>query len=93
MRFGSNDDFISKTMEIEERLLQWSKDQELPFHAYKQHLGGHRKTEWSREAEHQAIPRQQSLECRAPEDYFRITQKRSQSREEEYTETSEKPKS
>ena len=39
MRFGSNGTLLTETMEIGERLLQWSKDQELPFHAYKQHLG------------------------------------------------------
>ena len=38
MRFGSNEDLISEKMEIGEHLLQWSKDQEVPYHAYKQHL-------------------------------------------------------
>ena len=85
MRFGDNGTLLTETMEIGERLLQWSKDQELPFHAYKQHLGGHRKMDWSGEAEHQAIPRQQSPDRRAPEEYSRVTQKRARSREEEYT--------
>ena len=85
MHFGSNGTILTETMEIGERLLQWSKDDELPFHAYKQHVRGHRKTEWSGEAEHQAIPRQLSPDRRAPEDYSRITQKRARSREEEYT--------
>jgi hypothetical protein len=66
MRFGDNGTLLTETMEIGERLLQWSKDQELPFHAYKQHLGGHRKMDWSGEAEHQAISRQQSPDRRAP---------------------------
>ena len=53
MRFGSNEDLISETMEIEERLLRWSKDQELPFHAYKKHIVGQMHAEWSeREAHH-----------------------------------------
>ena len=43
MHFGPNDELLSETMEIGERLLQWSKEQELPFHAYKQHIGGHRR--------------------------------------------------
>ena len=34
MRFGSNEDFITETMEIGKHLLQWSKDQELSFHAH-----------------------------------------------------------
>ena len=41
MPFGPNDELLSETMEIGERLLQWSKDRELPFHAYK-HIGGNR---------------------------------------------------
>ena len=45
MCFGSNEYLISETMEIGERLLQWLKDQEVPYHAYKQHLGGHRMSE------------------------------------------------
>ena len=56
MCFGSNGILLTETMEIRKRLLQWSKVQELPFHAYKQHSGGHGKTDWSGEAEHQAIP-------------------------------------
>ena len=83
MRFGSNLFLLAETMEIGERLLQWSKDQEVPFHAYKQHMGGHRKTEWSGEAEHQPTPRQQSPERKAPEDYFRPPKKRPRSRDEE----------
>ena len=43
MRFGSNGTLLTEAMEIGERLLQWSKDQALLFHVYKQHLGGHRK--------------------------------------------------
>jgi len=53
------------------------------FPPYKQHLGGHRKTD----AEHQTIPTQQSPERKAPEDDSRITHKRARSREEEYTKT------
>ena len=76
MRFGSNEDLISETMEIGERLLQWSKDQEVPYHAYQQHLGGHRMSEWGGEAAAQASTRQRSQERRAPEEYQRPPQKR-----------------
>ena len=41
--------------------------------------------DWSREEEHQAFPRQQSPDRRAPEEYSHVTQKRLRSREEEYT--------
>ena len=88
MRFGPHDDLISETMEIGERLLQWSKDQELPYHAYKQHLGGHRMSEWGGEAANQASARQRSPERRATEEYQRPPQKRARSREEEYEKTS-----
>ena len=57
VRFGSNEELLSETIEIGERLLQWSKDQEVPFHAYKQNIGGHRHAEWSEREKHRDTAR------------------------------------
>jgi len=81
MRFGPNDELLSETMEIGERLLQWSKDQELPFHAYKQHNGGNRRANLREGEEHRDTASTHSPYRRAQEGYARVTQKRQRSRE------------
>ena len=90
MRFGPNDELLSETMEIGERLLQWSKDQELPFHAYKQHIGGTRRANLREEEENRDTARTHSPYRRAQEDYARVTQKRQRSRDEEYSKTAKR---
>ena len=93
MRFEPNDELLSETMEIGERLLQWSKDQELPFHAYKQHIGGHRRAKRREGEEHRDTASTHSPYRRAQEDYARVTQKRQRARDEEYPKTAKRRES